>query len=315
MDFKITPVSLDRINTGDHTYRITTKTEKDELALSISAIGLLQPPVLMKNRHGYTVVCGFRRIQACTSLNIAKIPARILDAHYPKIACAQMAISDNSSQRLLNIVEQSRAYALVSRFADRSTAWRGIVESAGLASNQTAIDRILPVAGMPDALQDAILEGSIALPVALSINRLKTDDARILCNFFKQVGAGLNIQRELLALVSDISLRDDIPIAMLLEQSDLTDIMCNADFSNPQKVQYLRMNLKAKRYPELSKAEASFKQELKALDLNPRVQINPPQFFEGTSYRLCLRIDSRRQLKFLQSELDKLVGHPNLLPE
>jgi len=315
MDFKITPVSLDRINTGDKTYRITTKTEKDELALSISAIGLLQPPVLMKTRHDYTVVCGFRRIHACASLNIAMIPARILHSDHPKIGCAQIAISDNSSQRVLNIVEQSRAYALISHFADSPTAWRGIVESAGLASSQTAIDRILPIAGMPDSLQDAILEGRIALPVALSINRLKNEDASALCTFFRQVAAGLNIQRELLALISEISLRDDIPIARLVKQSDIIDIMRNADFSAPQKAQQLRMNLKAKRYPELSKAEASFNQKVKSLRLNPRIQIHPPPFFEGTAYRLSLRIDSRRQLKFLQSDLDKLVGHPNLLPE
>ena len=49
MDFKITPVSLDQIDTGDRTFKITTKTETTELALSISAIGLLQPPVLIQS--------------------------------------------------------------------------------------------------------------------------------------------------------------------------------------------------------------------------------------------------------------------------
>ena len=75
------------------------------------------------------------------------------------------------------------------------------------------------------------------------------------------------------------------------------------------------MMLKSKRFPELSKAEAAYNQKVKTLKLNPRVQIHPPRFFEGTSYRLSLTIDSRHQLKSLQSELDKLVHHPNLLPE
>ena len=315
MDFKITPVSLDQIDTGDRTFKITTKTETTELALSISAIGLLQPPVLIKSGHGFTVVCGFRRIAVCEALGIDRIPARILHSDSSKISCAQIAIADNSSQRTLNLVEQSRAYALIRKFADCSSDWIKIVESTGLACTQTAIDRIIPVEGMPVSLQNAILEGSIALPIALHINQLDMDDARSLCRFFRQVTTGLNIQRELLELISEISRRDDISIARLIEQADIADIIKNPDFPATQKVQHLRMMLKAKRYPELGRAEASYHQKVKTLKLSPRVQIHPPRFFEGKSYRLSLTVDSRRQLKSLQSELEKLIHHPNLLPE
>ncbi len=315
MDFEITPVLIDQIKTGDHTFKITTKTEQAELARSISAIGLLHPPVLVKTGSDFTIVCGFRRVEACETLNIKRIPARILQSNVSTIACAQIAVIDNSSQRVLNIVEQSRACALIRKFADNETAWMNIVESTGLASSQTAMDRIMPVAGMPVPLQDAILEGSIALPIALQISHLEHDDAKALCSFFRQVTTGLNIQRELLELISEISRRDDIAIARLLEQADIFDIIENTDFPAPQKTQRLRMMLKSKRFPELSRAEAAYNQKVKTLKLNPRVQIHPPRFFEGTSYRLSLTIDSRHQLKSLQSELDKLVHHPNLLPE
>ena len=315
MDFEITPVLVDQIQTGDHTFKITTNTETTELVRSISAVGLLQPPVLMKTGRDFTVVCGFRRIDACENLHMARIPARILQSNISKITCAQIAVSDNASQRALNIVEQSRAYALIRKFADRSTAWLKIAESTGLAGSQSAMDRIIPVAGMPGPLQDAILEGSIALPIALQISHLKHDDAKALCCFFRQVTTGLNIQRELLELISDISRRDDIPIARLIAQADTIEIIGNTDFPAPQKAQHLRTMLKAKRYPELSKAEASYNQKVKTLQLNPRIQIHPPRFFEGPSYRLSLTVDSRRQLKSLQSDLEKLVRHPSLLPE
>lgn len=315
MDFKISPVSLDRIEATDHTFKITTKTDKIDLAPSISAIGLLQPPVLIKKGLEYTVVCGFRRIAACETQNIASIPARILYSDVSKIACARIAISDNSFQRPLNVVEQSRAFALIRRFADNSTSWLKISESVGLPGSQTAMDRMMPVAGMPPSLQDAILSGSIALPIALHINQLKIDDAMALGNFFRKITTGLNIQRELLELISEISLRDAISIARLIEQDDILSIMGNEDSTAPQKVQELRLMLKAKRYPELSKAEAAYNRTLKSLQLNRSVQLHPPRFFEGKSYRLTLTIDSRRQLKSLQSEIEKLVHHPNLLPE
>ncbi|MBR9986732.1 MAG: ParB/RepB/Spo0J family partition protein [Desulfosarcina sp.] len=315
MDFEITPVLIDQIKTGDHTFKITTKTEKSDLAPSISAIGLLQPPVLVKTGADFRIVCGFRRIEACETLNMKRIPARILRSNVSTMICAQIAVIDNSSQRTLNIVEQSRAYALIGKLADNTTAWMNIVESTGLAGSQTAMKRIIPVAGMPAALQDAILEGSIALPIALQISHLEHDDAESLCRFFRQMTTGLNIQRELLELISEISRRDDIPIAQLLVQADITDIIENTYFPAPQKTQRLRMLLTSKRFPELSKVEAAYSRKVKRLKLHPRVQIHPPRFFEGTSYRLSLTIDSRRQLKALQSELDKLVHHPNLLPE
>jgi ParB family chromosome partitioning protein len=315
MDYKITPVSLDQINTGDHTFKITTKTEKTDLALSISAIGLLQPPVLMKAGREFSIICGFRRIAACETLGIARIPARILRSTCSRMTCAQIAVSDNASQRSLNIVEQSRAYALIRKSAGRSPGWQKIVKSTGLASSRTAMDRIMPVAGMPVSLQDAILEGSIALPIALQINQLAADDAKALCSFFRQVSTGLNIQRELVALISEISLRDDIPIASLLAQSDIAEITADEDSPAPQKAQHLRRMLKAQRYPELSRAEASYHQKVQALKLNPRIQIHPPRFFEGMSYRLSLTVDSRRQLKSLHAELEKLIHHPTLLPE
>ena len=227
MDFEITPVLIDQIQTGDLTFKITTKTEKTELARSICAIGLLQPPVLIKKGPDFTIVCGFRRIDACKTLNIKRIPARILQSNVSPITCVQIAVIDNSSQRTLNIVEQSRAYALIRKFADDATTWMKIGESTGLASSQTAMDRIIPVAGMPVTMQDAILEGSIALPIALQISHLEHDDANALCGFFRQVTTGLNIQRELLELISEISRRDDIPIARLVDQEYISDIIDN----------------------------------------------------------------------------------------
>lgn len=315
MDYKIIPVALDQVNTGDHTFKITTNSEINELALSVSAIGLLQPPVLQKKAGGFIVICGFRRIAACKTRNLARIPVRIIAANCPALMCAQIAIADNAHQRPLNIVEQSRAFHLIEKFAGGSPDWLKIAESTGLSGSQTAVDRIMPVASMPVALQGAILEGSIALPIALRINQFEKDDAAALCFFFQRVGAGLNIQREMFESIIEISFRDDIPVNTLLTRSEISDIVRHSDLSAPQKAQQLRTMLKVQRYPEISNAHASYNQKVKTLKLSPRIQIHPPRHFEGKTYRLSLKIDSRRQLKALQPELEKLVQHPSLLPE
>ncbi|BBO67009.1 hypothetical protein DSCA_09390 [Desulfosarcina alkanivorans] len=315
MDYEISPVSVDQIETGDHTYKITTTADETGLALSIGAIGLLQPPILLKKGCGHVVVGGFRRIAACAALNMSAIPARILRSDASPLTCARIAISDNSWQRPLNIVEQSRAYALVRRCAEGSSDGQEIIASAGLPSSHTAMDRIMPVADMPASMQNALLEGSIALPVALQLIQLNEDDAGALCSLFRTLTTGLNVQRELVDLISEISLRDDIPIVRLMAQDDIAAITGNENMPAPQKVGELRGLLKTRRYPELSEAEALYHRNLKSLRLDPRIQLQPPRFFEGNTYRLSLRIDSRQQLKSLQPELDKIVRHPALLPE
>lgn len=315
MDFEVSSVSLDRIETADLTFSITTPDDKIDLVPSISAIGLLQPPAVVKRGYGYRVICGFRRIEALAAAAISDIPVRILPEDISDMACARIAIADNSFQRQLNIVEQARAFALIRKLSDHSLSWATIARSTGLPDSREAMDRIMPVADMPISLQEGLLKGTIALPTALQISEMGKDDAMALGNLFCQITTGLNVQRELLALIGDIAKRDDIPVAKLIKDKAISAIMDNADTSTPQKVQLLRLMLKARRYPELSKAEAAYHKQLKSLKLNHRVQLQPPRFFEGTAYRLTLTVDSRAQLKSLQPELDKLIRHPDLLPE
>jgi ParB family chromosome partitioning protein len=315
MDFKGSTVPLDRIDTSDRTFKITTRTDPADLAGSIKAIGLLQPPVLIEKGHAYGVVCGFRRVAACIALNRNAIPARILDGDTPAMTRAQIAISDNAFQRPLDVVEQSRAIALIRRFAAESSAWTSIAAAVGLSGSQKALNRILPVAEMPPDLQTAILEGSIALPTALQIHRLKKEDQTALCRLLRTLNTSLNIQRELLTLIGDIAFRDGVPRAALIEQGEVTSIMQSRDMERPQKVQSLRQLLKAKRYPALSQAEAAYQQIIKSLKLSPRVQLQPPPYFEGKTYRLVLNIDSRPQLLAMIDELEKIAMHPDLLPK
>ncbi|MGD8701004.1 MAG: ParB/RepB/Spo0J family partition protein [Desulfosarcina sp.] len=315
MDFEIHPVSIDQIVTTDDVFKITTKSDITDLALSISAIGLLQPPVLKDNGSTYTVVCGFRRVEACRKLAHTTIPARIFGPDCPSIDCVRLAIAENASQRQLDVVEQSRAYALIAKFVDHPPSRMELANVVGLPASQSAMERILPVADMPIALNRALLSGKVALPVALQIHQLSSTDAMALTEFFNRITAGLNVQRELLDLIVDISRRDGCAIADLIQRDDVTRVLSDPETPAPQKVQALRKMIKAIRFPALSQAEANFHQMVQSVKLDPHIQIQPPRFFEGKNYRVSMTLSSRRQLKRLQLELDKLADHPHLLPE
>ncbi len=315
MVYETRAVALDGIDTDDHTFRISTDQQTRDLSLSIGTIGLLQPCVMIPAGSGYRVVSGFRRIAACRALDMTTIPARILPPDISPLACAQIAISDNAFQRPLNVVEQSRAYALIQQFAGPSAAWSTVARACGLADSPSAMAHLLPVGSMPAALQDAILSGDIALPIARRINRLSPVDAGALCHFYRRITTGLNKQRELWDLITDISARDGISIADLLAQKEIAAVVSDPHCPAPQKVQRLRGMLKSMRYPQLVQFETDFQRRLKSIDLHPHIHLQPPPFFEGTSYRLTLTVAGRNALSHLQSELSKLIDHPGILPE
>jgi ParB/RepB/Spo0J family partition protein len=316
MDYDCRSVPLDRIDAADLRFRITTTIDKDDLSASIQGMGLLHPPILADQGSIYKIVSGYRRIDACRRLKRDPIQARILPSDTPPSQCARIAIADNTCQRSLNVVEQSRAYILIRQSTTNPQAMCAMAQSVGLPDSQAAISRIMTVAAMPALLQEAILSGDIALPVALQISRLEPDEANAMIGFFKTITAGLNVQRELLDLIRDISRRDRTSMARLLEKKPVAPILQNKDRCSPsQQVHQLRRLLKRMRYPTLCQVESDFRQAVKSLSLDPRIKIEPPLFFEGRSYRIRVTVDTRQQLKRLQAELAKLADHPHILPE
>jgi len=315
MDYEISVVPLSKIDVTDIRYRISTASDTTDLALSISAIGLLNPPVLIAKETSYVVLCGFRRISACLSLGMKAISARIVSADLSMKQYTGIAIVDNASQRSLNIVEQSRAYHMILQCTDDTQAALQMAKSIGLQNHQKALDRIKPIVDMPDFLQQSVLEGTMAVSIALQIYPCDVKEVRFLTDLFRKTSPGVNVQRELVTTLSDISHRDDTPMADILKKEAMDAILDNETMSTPQKLQAIRTYLKKIRSPSLSRRQETFHNLLKSLKLSPHIHVLPPPFFEGQTYRVTLNVDSRTQLRALLPEINKLINASELLPE
>ena len=140
-------------------------------------------------------------------------------------------------------------------------------------------------------------------------------DAAALSAFLCAINTSLNVQRELVEMIADISMRDDVSIRQLLDAKDLCALLNQEDIPLPARVDRLRRWFKMRRYPELSKAEADYLQARKSIKLSPHIQIQPPRFFEGNTFRLALTIRSRGELLSLIPEIKKIATDARLLPE
>lgn len=312
MRFKQKTVKLSRIDSGDESFRITTQKNIDNLMDSINNVGLLNLPLLIEKDSGYTVVCGFSRIEACQRLGWAGAEARIIDSDTQRLECIKYAITDNSLQRPLNLIEQSRSINMLSGFFKDFNILTKELSAMGLPDNQSIIKKIKKICHLPRSVQSGILSNTISLVMALELGRLQQEAGESFAKLFEILKLSLNKQKEILTLVKEISLREDISILKVLENNVLQEILTNEDLDRNQRIRKIRIYLKQRRFPVITTAEKEFEKQLKKLKLGNQTKLIPPDNFEGTTYILKFSFTNLIELKDRKATFDALIQNPCL---
>jgi len=305
-------VSLADIDTQDSTFRITTRSQLEDLLDTLPSFGLLHPPVLIENTSGYSVVCGFRRIAACRQLRWKSLSARILTDAQDRFQIARLAIADNILQRPLNLIETSRALNLL---IDTSQDHQQLKEAAlvlGLPVNPAVVKKLEQICRLEIRIQEGILSDTINLSMALELGKMDAQDAEMLVTLFNRLKLGLNKQRELLLFVTEIAKREDISIRQLIAEPPLQDILKNTDLDRATRRQQIRSMLRQRRYPAITEAEANYQKQVRQLKLGKHIQLLAPRDFEGTTYALTLHFKNEQDLGDLNAKINKLLEHPAL---
>ena len=83
-----------------------------ELADSIRANGIVQPPVVRRRADGkYELIAGERRTRAAIMAGLKKIPVVLADADDRK--AAEMGVVENIQRKDLNVIEEAEGYRLL----------------------------------------------------------------------------------------------------------------------------------------------------------------------------------------------------------
>ncbi|MEW6077786.1 MAG: ParB N-terminal domain-containing protein [Thermodesulfobacteriota bacterium] len=292
-------MSLADILPDDRTYLITTEKDKDDTCLerSIAQVGLLSPPILQPAGEGVCrVVTGFRRLAVLRRLNFSKAPCRLVNPATDALACLKIAIADNAWQRSLNTGEQSRAVYKLRRLIDDPKDLRPVAASLGLPSSPDAIDKLLAIHALPEAVFNLVAAGSLAFSTGLSLAAMAEPEVLELAGLFTDLKLGVNRQREALLLIQEITAVEGISCLDLL-----VDIRRQAVVNEPGADRGLRCDqlfryLHRRRFPHLSRAEEEFAEKVRALKPGPRAKLSPPADFEGPDYTLSLTFRNRKDL-------------------
>ena len=312
MRFNPENVELDAIHTDDHFFRITTAKSLDDLIQSIRDIGLINPPVLIKQESAYIIVSGFRRVEAISILGGKKVTAQVAESQKHSLFCAKIAISDNVFQRPLNLIERARAIQILSFFYDSSDDLASAAKALSLPGNISIIEKLKCISKLDEEIKEYILADTLSLSTALLLENSKESHQITIARLLNNLKLSLNKQREMVTLLSEISHRDRINVPEILEEKSFKEIMANQDLDRNQKANKIRMLLKKRRFPEITKAESNFSACIEKLDLDHSTKLIPPKFFEGSTYTLNFLFNSLEELKNCQIKLQKIIQHPEI---
>jgi ParB family chromosome partitioning protein len=312
MRFNEQSLPLKSLQLEDSVYRITTSDAIDKLKDSIAALGVLDPPILRQRAGGYQIVAGFRRIDGCRLLGRSDIRARVLRPDTDDSICVRLAIADNSLQRPLNLIETARALNLLAGVAADEMELSREAAVLALPDNPSLMRKIMSLTTLPVGLQTRLATGELAMAMALELKRIDSATAESLGRLFADLKLGLNRQRELLTLLTEIARREEMTVSELLSETALRNLLSAPEIERSQKAGQLRSLLRRRRYPVMSAATAAFQELVRNLNLGPGVQLVPPGNFEGTTYTLLITFDRLDQLRDRSLQIENLFRSQTL---
>ncbi len=320
MEFEYQDILLSQIDHADLSFLISTDDSIEMLKASIQSVGLTQPPILISKSNQtepekqYATVAGFRRIRACRELGWGHLTAMCLKSDTPFIRCALVAISGNLSHRKLNIVETARCFALIENDADQRENIYQKLRLIGLQTNDEMTAKLKKVGDMSDLLQQGLIAGSIAIPVALELYAMSDESgSQALTELLLELKLSLSRQREALDWVQAIAHREKLEIEQVLSDEAIRRCRLDTTLDAPRKANLIRDLLRKRRYPEISYHEHKYAITLKSLTIPKSLHIIPPAHFESSSYSLKIDFKTADGLNKSLEEARKMLHSPSFV--
>lgn len=145
----------------------------EELADSITKVGVLQPIIVRPLGEKYQIIAGERRWRASKLAGLEKIPVRILAMD--EVSSLEIALIENLQREDLNAIEEARGYRQLLTGHQMTQA-----ELADKVSkSRSAITNALRLLDLPDEVQELVYEGKMTAGHARAVLSVPDEAARI----------------------------------------------------------------------------------------------------------------------------------------
>lgn len=151
------------------------ETALQELADSIRANGIVQPPVVRRRDDGkYELIAGERRTRAAIMAGMKKIPVVLVDADDRK--SAEMGVVENIQRKDLNVIEEAEGYRLLKDTF--GITQEDLAERVG--KSRPAIANSLRLLELPDEVKQLLARGLMSAGHAKVLLSVEGEKDRVL---------------------------------------------------------------------------------------------------------------------------------------
>ncbi len=164
-------VKIDQIRFNPHQpRRFFDEGDLEELAASIKAVGLIQPPVVKPTDHldQFELISGERRLRACKLAGLVEIPV-VIRLSNPSIF-AQMALIENIQRVDLNPIEIAQSLKNLMEEFQLSQEEVGV----RVGKKRSTIANYLRLLSLPKFIQESLMKGRMSMGHAKAILALES---------------------------------------------------------------------------------------------------------------------------------------------
>jgi len=291
-------IALEDIDWRETTFQITYGRSLQPLKASIQAVGLQQPPVLQEGGvERMRIVSGRRRLRVWKQLNRSECLVRLVSADQPEKELLLYSFYEAIGRGDLNGIEQAVILEKLLRYFPEDQVLSDYMPLLGLPSKKEILTRHLRIAAAGPWFWPAVVEGRLFPETLEWIENDFPSQRELLAALIIHLRWGYQKQREFLAGLKELALRQQVKPEKIITSPPLTDWLKRGELSPQQKGEAIRKFLHEALFPVSTETEKAFIEKRVRMKLDSRTQLTPPPFFEGGTYRLEVRFSEERELR------------------
>jgi ParB family chromosome partitioning protein len=142
----------------------------DTLVSSIREHGLLQPILIRPLAHGFEIVAGHRRFQACRSLRWRSVPCKLREMSDKQ--AYELQLTENIQRKSMDPVEEAEAF----RRYVIDFGWGGVSELAKkLGMSEEYVSHRIQLLKLPDDIRQQILTERLNVSQAIELSNIPSE--------------------------------------------------------------------------------------------------------------------------------------------
>jgi hypothetical protein len=289
----ITSIPLRKINVRDKRFRISYPAHDAMLLLSIGKVGIIQPVVLLEGPP-FSVVTGFKRIEAAKKLGMKEVPA--VTTKLSEKEGLLFAIHDNAHMGL-NIIEKAHSLEKMVSMGFPESEIYEVMALLSLGPHEKVLAHFLSISRAEEPLKHFIIEHSLSMKNIEYMLLFEREERKKIITALTPTRLTESYLREILEMLHLVKIKKGRFNSTVLK--------------NAGNAHELRTRLKRITHPRLSSLEKKLEKIRKTSAMPPALDIRVDPFFEKEYIDITIRAKSEKETKELLKKLDEVLqkGH------